>query len=675
MTCGFPPGGCPPGEKGGEAVFTVVIQSQETARLGMDHRRLFFDEPVAQGEMDFCTWIKAGDTVDTAVPALYELVAGKREWRAIVVQTERDRASAPESKPANPFDYLINRDRDVHTVKESTVPLIRLVQMLGGVPKPELDFYQEPVTDEETGSVVRMVYRPAIHPGADEAYRELTEKYQFIENRPKEIIVISTRRPVDNTEQQIEAAWNMRLESESSEFWYRNCYPSLCRFIVFDVLDERHSLYGGCMFRLWQLVGLLAMNQISPSSLQAYRLYRADISLDSKKLLSAFTDYRERMLTMQAQLDAAEANQESLEYEAEKTAPRIEEDIDVVFSAKNSGTLFIDSQGLGLVTDEPEDERGRWDDAFRRASAAMREFMRSPMRALDVAADDTRRKSVYPPEQVSILNTYQRADLDEEIEEHYFNVLEARSLLSFNAEKREEERQIIDRQVRRRIGQRLTKKRALAGYCVGLGVVLAGLIPYMVYAAQRGGAADFLWALLLSIAAAAAVGCFGLAEMWIQRREMADTMEDYNRCVQDTVREMRDSAQHYSDYLSALCIYMKCRSYLDREQELKNGRANVRQLCIGHRRAIKKCLGLIQTWGEALGALPDSGVNVERSYSFDPAVPPEENPAYRFESPGLLNQIPLNATGEELNSPYDFIMGMTLEREELYENVDGTKPH
>ena len=41
--------------------------------------------------------------MDTALPALYDLVAGKREWRAIIVQSERDRLTGPESAPQQPL--------------------------------------------------------------------------------------------------------------------------------------------------------------------------------------------------------------------------------------------------------------------------------------------------------------------------------------------------------------------------------------------------------------------------------------------------------------------------------------------------------------------------------------------------------------------------------------------
>lgn len=648
-------------------MYTVIIQSPETARLGRDYRRLFYEDFIDRGELDFCTWIKTGDSVDTALPALYDLIAGKREWRAIIVQSEQDRLTGPESAPNNPFDFAANRDRNPYEVSESDIPLIRLTQLLGGVPEPELAF--EPVTLEEDGKATRVVYRPQRSEEAMREHRRLSEKYQFFENRPREVLVISTRQPVDNTAQEIAAAWELRLESESSEFWHRNRYPSICRFLTCDVVNQRHSLYCGSVFKLWCVVLLLALNQVEASTLQAYRLYNVSVELDGERLSAAFSGYYTRMQAMLTQLDAAEANRESVESQTLRQAPRVEEEVSVSFSTKHSADLLIDNRHLGLTTDVPREEREYWGESYRRATSALTELLRSPERALDVAADDTRRRGVYPPDQVELLNRYQRSDLEAELEQTYFEALEQRSKLGFEAERRQRERAVIDQQVRRRIAQRLTRKRALIGGAVCLGAVVLGSLPYLIGAGRQGGF-PLLWAVLAVLGCLLACAGFGLAEAWIQRREMADAMQDHNRCMHDTLREIQTGAQHYSGYLSALCSYLRGRSYLDQEAALRGSRATAAQLSRGHRRAIQKCCALVREWGGALGAPVEAGLG-EKPPAFDAAVTPEENLAYRFPTRNQSRRIPLNQTGEELRSPYDFIRSMTMEREELYDDVDG----
>ena len=650
-------------------MYTVIIQSPETERLSRDYRRLFFEEHIARNELSFCTWIKSGDTVDTAVPALYDLVAGKREWRAIIVQTEKDRLYGPASRPRNPFDFIENKEYDPYVVKESPIPLIRLTQLLGGVPEPEIRYEQGEKVDEYGRTQVVYIPDKEQHQAAMKEHGRIAERYQFVENRPREILVISTRQSVDNSESEVDAAWRTKLETESSEFWSRNRYPSPCRFMTCDVLNERHSLYPGSIFKLWAAVLLLSVNQIEASSLQAYRLYNLSLELDQEQLSAAFSRYAAKMGGMTGQLDAADANRETVESQVARKAPELDEEVDVTFSTKHSSDLMVDTKPLGLVTDNPVEEREFWNERFRRATAALNELLRAPARALDVAADDTRRRSVYPAGEVEILNRYQRGDLTEHLQESYFGTLAARAALGLNVKRRQRERAIIDQQVRRRIAQRLSGKRVgiAAGICAA--VLALGSLPYIIGAGRVGGSA-LLWALLVLVVMLLIAGGFGLAELWIQRKEMVDAMEDHNRCMHEVVREMQIGAQHYSDYLSCLCTYLRGRSYLDREQEMLGSLANVEKLRHGHHRAILKCVNLVRVWSAALGADVDITMVGKDSTVFDPAIAPEENAAYRFELPASGRSIPLNNTGERLLAPYDFIRGINLEREELFDDVD-----
>lgn len=674
-------------------MYTVIIQKREEERLGgpngarmtaremsRAYRRLFFREAIDRGDVDFCTWNPEGTTVETALPDLYRLIAGKRDWRAIVVltPTEEEQRQAGElgldTREQNPFDYLINKDQSAYEISESSVPLIRMTQLLGGVPKPEMRFERVEHEGENGEFFVSFEPQKQAHEAAMEAHKALSQQYLFVDNRPREILLVATRQPVDTSEQETRSAWAVRMESESSEFWSRNRYPSICRFITCDVLNERHSLYPGSIFKLWSAVLLLAVNQLDASSLQAYRLYHLSLEMDQKRLGAAFSGYAAKLRRMSAQLDAADANRESVARQVIRETPELAAEVTVTFTTNRPSALMVDTRPLGLVTDKPQEERQYWRQCYHRATASLNELLSAPARLLDVAADDTRCRGVYPPEEVEILNRYQRSDLEEQLKRSYFKALDARAALGFNVKKRRREREIIDQQVRRRISQRLNAKRAVTAAGVCLGVLAVGSLPYLIGAARVGFGA-LLWALLALVCMLAVASGFGLAELWIQRREMADAMEDHNRCMYQVEREVQISARHYSDYLSSLCTYLRGRSYLDREQELLHGLANVERLRLGHRRAIQKCLGLVRVWSAALGAVVDTSLAERRDDCFDPAVPPEENLAYRFDLPSGGRHIPLNNTGEYLFAPFDFIQGVTLEREELYDDVDSDRNH
>ena len=345
----------------------------------------------------------------------------------------------------------------------------------------------------------------------------------------------------------------------------------------------------------------------------------------------------------------------------------MEQEVSVTFNAKHSSDLMVDTRPLGLTGDVP--------GGAGVLGRAVPPGHPGPHGAAPGTGPGPGRGGGRhpPPGGVSPgpggdFEPLPAPDLEEELEKTYFETLEQRAKLGFDPRRRQKEREVIDQQVRRRIAQRLTRKRALIGGGVCLGCVVLGALPYFIGSGRQGGTA-LLWSLLVVVLTLAVCGGFGLAELWIQRKEMADAMEDHNRCMHDTVREVQNSAQHYTGYLSALCTYLRGRSYLDQEAALRSTKSNEEQLSRGHRRAIAKCCALVRSWGAALGAAVEPGLG-DKPPAFDAAVAPEENLAYRFPTWNQGRRIPLNQTGETMFSPYDFIRSITLEREELYDDVD-----
>ena len=647
-------------------MYTVIFQTPETAQLCGEYRRILFDRFIEDGQVDFCTWIRTGDTVDTAIPGLYDLIAGKREWRAIIIQGERDRAAAPESAESNPFDYLENSDKNVYSVWESQIPLIRLAQLLGGVPEPILEFEEK--REEEDGMYTRTIYHPKRSQEAINEHRRLSEKYQFCETRPKELVLVSTRQPVDNTEREIDAAWRRHMESESSEFWCRNRYPSISRFIAVDVLNTRHSLYSGSIFKLWLVVLLLSINRIDSSTLQAYRLYRASVDLDTDALSRDFSTQAAALQGVQSLLDEAERNVPTLETQASSEMPPLEAEVSVSFTARHNSNLYIRTNQLGLARDCPENEETSWNRQFQTATVAINDLIRSPQKMLDIAADDTRTRGVYPHIEVELLNRYQREEMREVMEQTYVDVLMARSRLHRSYKRRKQEREIINTQVQARIRQRVTKKAAICWGFGALGIALLAFAPYLIDAAKVSSTA-FLWALVPLLGVLLLGMLFGLAELWIQRKEMADAMLDHNRCTHEIVNEIQSSAQTYTEFLSATCTYLRGTSYLQQERALRTSAENVHLMRRSHRKTVDRCMTLLRTWSLALGAKLDPAYAIEPQQSFDPTVEPDRNTTYRLEPMPEPRKIPINRTGEQINAPFDFIQSLNLEREELYDNA------
>ena len=75
----------------------------------------------------------------------------------------------------------------------------------------------------------------------------------------------------------------------------------------------------------------------------------------------------------------------------------------------------------------------------------------------------------------------------------------------------------------------------------------------------------------------------------------------------------------------------------------------------------------------------EAAFSIERSADFERNVTsffdenrkPADNTLYYYNTDNNKTEIPLNRTGEMIKTPYSFIAGLTIEREELYEGEKG----
>jgi len=78
-------------------VFTVVI-AEKAILNSIDKYRLFLAPLLQCNELAFCEWNRKADNLASMVPKLYDLIAKKSDWRAVIIQ--------PDGRyQKNPFDY------------------------------------------------------------------------------------------------------------------------------------------------------------------------------------------------------------------------------------------------------------------------------------------------------------------------------------------------------------------------------------------------------------------------------------------------------------------------------------------------------------------------------------------------------------------------------------------
>lgn len=130
-------------------MFTVIILS-DAARTIFERNRVYFEPFRDAGLIAFCEWNQhpGATSLLDALPELPEIIRGKHEWRAIVVDhpratgdvvgnlddgARRERLASDARSKENPYDFLDNRNTELN-LEDSKHPLVRVAHILLGYP-------------------------------------------------------------------------------------------------------------------------------------------------------------------------------------------------------------------------------------------------------------------------------------------------------------------------------------------------------------------------------------------------------------------------------------------------------------------------------------------------------------------------------------------------------------
>lgn len=651
-------------------MYTVLIQSKKT----MDSLQQFYpliSEAVEAGQVGICNWIESGTTVETAVPELYDIIARKRMWRAIIVSSElEDMDCKHPTDMINPFDYLENKDDPGYKMENgeilnSEIPLIRLTHLLGGMLAPEPQF--RPEICSEDGKVPKMQYH--VHSNEDsegtkEAYRRWNEKYAFRGMPPTEIILIKVRDAATSSDsfRQIQSSWQVHTEMDSSKFWKRNMYPHSCRFLVYDIERRGMMRQQKQLFILWLAVLMLSRNDTDPNVLQAHRLYNLDVSVDEKELEHSFQKAINKINKAKYQLEKSLKKDEDEKYRNDIPIPDYSVGVPVSFQLPKVSDLTFDENDFLLGRREGTGDQELWGNYCVSANAELKVLLQNVDRVLDQSASRVREHCNYTEDEVRPLNVYQEEDLRTSLNEVYEDIIrEQEDLPSGNSEIQD---RIVaaDKEVRNAIRKRMTLKQACIATMLTIACLWLPMIPAVAREHSRIALGAFLLVILIVFP------CVAMALLSSQKKELVQTAKKYQRVLSSVVTELSQNATNYSEFLSAIASHIHGSSYLDLMKKKKVKRDSSYFFRQKHLKAIEIFLSKIALWGSAFHVNLDMNsvevvdlmeedneyVNFDTLYSFD--VGKEYN-------------VPLNETGVDVKSPFSFVKKLKIEREEIYDNV------
>lgn len=644
-------------------MYSVVILNSRTSDAFAEYHPLFL-EALRNGSIGLCRWNEDGRTIDAALPELRELTDDKEDWRAIIVRFEDEEPMAGfSSDHRNPFDFD-EVDSWEETVTESNNPLIRLTQMLGGVPMPEKRFRSRKIIEPDKAP--RVVYEPVDDGERDASYRALSRKYEFDGKQPESIILITLRkgyRPEDN----ISASWEYHKESYSSNFWKNNHYPSICRFLVYDFNVAGPVQRTADEFGFWTAVMLISLNKIDSSTLQAYRLYTVKPLFDKEEMEETFQRTVDRLRLSRKTIRESMKRESITQLSTEPELPDYGYEVNVELDLPRRKESEVNSKGFGMTSRGIASDIASWNNKRRSAEDSLRENVRRAERILDQEAERMKEFSVYDPEEVKPLNVYQREDIIRETRDYYRDIVEIQGELPTDRITEGDESEEVSERVVDYLRGRVSRKPAITAVCIAAALLVLAQIPAVINIVRYdvGSVLAVLGSVLLGLIL---ILLSAFIVLFIQRVELSKRVYAYNRLLFNAFNRLTNSARNYSDYLTAIVSHSRGVSYLDIAEGMERGQDDLKVVKLRHIRSIDILLERIREWGTAYHLRLDYDAPVsEESYKVNIMDEPSENGLYTFDM-GSIYPVSVNRTGFSINSPFGFITRLEILREELYDD-------
>ena len=644
--------------------YSVIIQTERTIESFSQYQTLFA-EAMNSGKIGVCKWNESGTSVDTALPELRGMTDDKDEWRAIIVRHYDDRSMATfEYDPSNPYDFYANRSFNGE-IEESNIPIIRLTHLLGGLPPYEVRF--EARVEKEEHMAPKTVYIPVEDEERENRHNALARKYRF-DGKPPSVIMIITIRNRSEMPESIGGAWLSHKESESSEFWKRNQYPSICRFMVYDYEAQGPLQREADDFKFWLSVMLLAINPVDPATLQAYRLYTVNPIIDKERMAETFQVTSNRLRDASQTLDYQIRRDLEEEICEEEPLPDYHLDIPVSLKMSKNEDYEFDVKEYGLLSRGLLKETSAWNRHHREVEEKWSAAVRSSERVLDHVADRMRERIAYEEAEVDALNRYQEEDLLRETGILYNKVVSIQGTLPTESiEKSNSQVENAENDVRKLLIGRVPHSPAVAmAGALAILCVLSG-IPTIIRIIG-GINQDVIYFLIIMITLLLLSGLFGFISLFLQRWRLRSAIGIYNQRVSEAFNKLVDNADDYSEYMSAIASHARGFSYLNLSNRKKHYKTGEHQSRYLHLKALNVMLSKMKLWSNAFHLNTDfDSKRSDIRINIDANVPPERNSVYWLESGGTY-PIGLNNSGMKMESPLPFIDRFEILREELYDD-------
>lgn len=679
-------------------MFTVIICDKSVIKDCTEKYRIHLKPLLEKTNYTFCEWNPYGATLEEAVPGLEKAINIKKEWRAVILADSH--AGVLDYHLDNPFDYVgyrpFNRDEDMGSgtkvleyrdyVAESTAkamenPLMKLSMWLSGAvvklrpfEPPEPVMNREPYSQEYLDAVATEGYSlVSLEKMRARVYRYdcLTEKFSVnseLFNPPTQVIAIAERAgnnlPTDDS-----IPWKRFSDFDYSAFAEDNMYSGKMRFVTYELKRIRKNIKQYDYFVFLTTLLIFSQNEFHSDYIKPGKVYALKADVNDERISQLCNAYLQKLVKTLRDIANlhhkryVESSKKLDDLDAER---EFESDISIpvnVDKRYERDSLMCEYDHIGLATDCPENERGRWNAQHKTIRRHFTRFLRQPQRSIEKAVEgDFREQDEIDGARAKLLTKYQRQDVVYKLYDEEQQMLEIDTPRIFDKARYDEALDEANKNIIRNIDRRMSRKKIIVTGLLPLLLFLIGFIPLIVseYNNFESGA----YSLGLTGAAMAILLIVIVIVMLVFRKQLVDCFKHFNHVMNRIYDSIISSLGKFSKYLGCACNVKREFAVID---AIDNDTFDYHKIYHKHEIDIERNMNDVMTlfndfidddFAENIG-----DDVIAYPFNFDkPINYPYDLPYYDRET-----EIEYLKSGNRILVPVDYINGITLKREELYD--------
>ena len=696
-------------------LFTVLIAEKPYIDAIRLENKLFFEPFLENKELAFCYWNPQGQNLQDSVPDLIDTVGRKKDWKAIIIHNCTDE----QAKQKNPFDIVDSSDlkdliepsqnpmadQDWDDWEESwksyynlliankeevykrslALPLQKLTTWLSFRPadfvlndtQEKDDIHEWALHELSQGEVNPLVRLERLE---REEYRSELKMKEMLRREfvgdntlgiayPKEIYCIS-KRTSKNGFFNPEAYWNTRSKNEYSEFCDRNMYFDKMRFLVFDLLPEKHKDFRCDKIRFLSTLLVFATNIVPGSTMEARRLYVLECENDDTPLFTLTTSYDKKLAATYEVIDN-EIDRIYGEIPGELTDKVAESlfcspmNVEVKLDENCDFDALYPEDDFALIPSSPEAEVENWKESYKGVQKSYGNIIRQQRRSVKKGIDKLNLSSELSETNISRLTPFQLDDIGDYTENAENEMVASLPPNLAEASKYEEMMREKADKVKDVLEKRMSKTAAIIVSAMILILTLLLYAPFIVSNLSSSETIATSLSMLGVILALLAVAL--MITLIVLKLPLRKAVKDFQSTMHSVVDEINDGMRRFSRYFSLTANVR--RGYKIKRYAAKNLDEYTKSIRIRrkHQEDIrKKRAELEEMYPEFIGDSKyyENTMIQPYDYDFDKRV------EYEYAAPflaGFCRNIDFLEKGNHVEVPSGYITDISVRMEEIYD--------